>query len=272
MRKLEVKEVISKNIFIEKSELINDLKIGMLQRKSQFLLIIPTYNEIENISKLINCIQKDISIPAEIIVVDDNSPDGTANKVLDLKGDIPNIHLLKRSAKMGLGTAYMSGFKIGHEAGFKYFITMDSDLSHPPEVINRMAAEILNNDIVIGSRYCPEGKVLNFPPWRILLSKGGNLLAKTLLGLKTMDCTSGFRCYRSNVLSSLNLEENIISRRYIFLVELLFLFHRNNLRIAETPIIFVNRVAGKTKVNIKEMLQGLLTIFRLRLKYRFFEK
>ncbi len=164
-------EIISDNISIKHTELITDktklikeLRNGIIQRDSLFLLIIPTYNEIENIKKILNTIESEISVPIEVIIVDDNSPDGTADAVLEMKHNMPNLHLLKRSGKMGLGSAYLSGFQLGYESGFKYLITMDSDLSHPPEVINRMAVEIDDCDVVIGSRYCPGG----FEPFQII--------------------------------------------------------------------------------------------------------
>jgi dolichol-phosphate mannosyltransferase len=149
---------------------------------------------------------------------------------------------------------------------------MDADCSHSPEVIDAMAASIEGCDLVIGSRYVEHGKIVDFQFWRILLSKGGNALAKVLLGLKTHDCTSGYRCYRSKMLSVIDLEKVILARRYIFLVELLFYLSRHGCRIKEVPIVFVNRVEGKTKVNFKEMSAGLWTIVKLSITKRLFRR
>lgn len=255
---------------MERKELVKELKEGIAQRGSCFLVVVPTYKEIENIRKLIYRLVNGISVPVEIVVVDDNSPDGTAEAVIELKHSIQNLHLFRRNGRMGLGSAYLAGFQLVRDAGIEYVITMDSDLSHDPEVINRMAEEIKDCDMVIGSRYIHDGKVLDFELWRIVLSKGGNFIAKILLGLKTKDCTSGFRCYRAEVLSALDVEQNVHSRRYIFLAELLFLLSRHGFRINEIPIIFRNRVAGKTKVNFKEMIHGLWTIFKLSVRFHFF--
>ena len=244
-------------------DLVDDLRQGINVRKSRLLVIIPTYNEIENIQRLIHHIKCDVSVPLEILVVDDNSPDGTADKVVEIQSTTPNLHLMKRSGKMGLGSAYLSGFRVASDAGFDYVLTMDSDCSHSPEVIDAMAAEIETHDLVIGSRYIEHGKIVDFQFWRILLSKGGNALARTLLGLKTHDCTSGFRCYRTKMLSAMDVEKVILARRYIFLVELLFYLSRHGCRIKEVPIVFVNRTEGKTKVNAKEMAAGLWTIIQL---------
>ena len=199
----------------------------------------------------------------EILVVDDNSPDGTAIRVAEIMKEHRNVQLLNRSGKMGLGSAYLSGFSVAARAGFPYVITMDSDLSHAPETINAMAAEIVNCDLVIGSRYVPGGKIVDFQTWRRMLSKGGNFLARWLLGLSTRDCTSGFRCYRLSMLTSIDLEKAITSRRYIFLVELLLMLCSKGCRVVEVPIVFINRIEGKTKVNIKEMAAGLWTIIKL---------
>jgi len=179
---------------------------------------------------------------------------------------------MKRSGKLGLGSAYLSGFRVAFDAGFDYVLTMDSDCSHAPEVIDAMATEAESCDLVIGSRYVSHGKIVDFQFWRILLSKGGNALARMLLGLKPHDCTSGFRCYRAKMLAAIDIENVIEARRYIFLVELLFFLSRHGCLIKEIPIVFVNRVEGKTKVNSKEMAAGLWTIVKLSITKRLFRR
>ena len=244
--------------------LIEQLKSGMAKHQSPFLVVIPTYNEIENIGNIIQRLDQTVSLSLDILVIDDNSPDGTAGEVEALQNNRNNLYLLKRNAKLGLGSAYMDGFRIGIQCGADYIITMDSDLSHDPAVINQMIKEIENYDLIIGSRYTHGGQVVDLELWRLFLSKGGNMIARTLLNLPTKDSTSGFRCYRTSVLSDLNLEERIKSHKYIFLVELLALLVSMEFRIKEIPISFMKRLEGKTKVNIQEMIHGLWTIVQLR--------
>lgn len=227
-------------------------------------MVIPTYNEVENIGTIIRLVDQTVYLSLSILVIDDNSPDGTAGEVETLQNDRNNLYLIKRNEKLGLGSAYMDGFRTGIQCGADYIITMDSDLSHDPTVINRMIKEIENYDLIIGSRYTPGGRVLDLELWRIFLSKGGNMIARALLHLPTKDSTSGFRCYRTSVLSGLNLDERITSRKYIFLVELLALLFSMEFRIKEIPISFMKRLEGKTKVNIGEMIHGLWTLFQLR--------
>ena len=251
-----------------RDQVVSSLKASRSSRGTDFLLVLPTYNEAENIASLIRRIVKAVRTPLEIVVVDDGSPDGTAGIVEGLKGEVPGLYILRRSGKMGLGSAYLAGFSLAEEAGFPYVITMDCDHSHDPAVINDMVARIPGNDLVIGSRYCPGGDIPNFELWRRVISKGGNLLAKTLLGIRAMDCTSGFRCYRTKALQEVRVHEQVRSRRYIFLVELLSLMTLYHCRIAETPIIFNQRTLGKTKVTFKEMFHALEMMFALAIRQR----
>ena len=236
--------------------------------KADFLQVLPTYNEAENIASLIQRIIKDVRVPLEILVVDDGSPDGTAGIIEALGRDTVNLHLFKRAGKMGLGSAYLAGFAFAMEAGFPYVITMDCDHSHDPVVINDMAAAIPDYDLVIGSRYCRGGRISDYDAWRRAISKGGNFLAKALLGIKAQDCSSGFRCYRTKVLHDLDVARAVESRRYIFLVELLCLMTAYHCRVAEVPIVFHQRTRGKTKVNLKEMQHALKMIFALAFRRR----
>jgi len=239
----------------------------LIQRRkeygSDFLVIAPTYNEIENIGDLITRLINDVSVAIEILIVDDNSPDGTAAFVEKQKKMIPNLHLLRRPCKSGLGSAYLDGFKIGMNAGFKYVVTMDADLSHDPKVIDTMAEEIKTHDLVIGSRFVRGGGMVDLEVLRIINSKFANLITDKLLGMPFHDCTSGFRCYRVSLLNDNNLEMIIKARRYVFLVELLHFLFKKGYSIKEIPIIFINRLKGETKINISEMIYAAKIILRL---------
>ena len=240
------------------------MKSGIQRHPSPFLVVIPTYNEIENIENIIRRLDLSVSPPLSILVIDDNSPDGTAGEIEALQEKRNNLYLLNRTAKLGLGSAYMDGFRIGIQSGADYIITMDSDLSHDPAVINQMMKEMNDCDLVIGSRYTDGGQIVDLERWRRFLSKGGNMIARNLLHLPTKDSTSGFRCYRASMLAALNLEERVKSHKYIFLVELLALLVGMKFRIKEIPISFTKRLEGKTKVNIGEMVHGLWTLAMIR--------
>lgn len=256
----------------ERSDVLAQLKAQQQLMMSAYLIIIPTYNEVDNVTELIGRISKHVLSKVQILVIDDGSPDGTAKAAQELSRTMDGITVYERRGKLGLGSAYLAGFSLAIDAGFTYVITMDSDLSHDPVVINAMIQKSPFNDLVIGSRYCPGGQIPNFELWRRWMSKGGNLLAKTLLGIKAMDCTSGFRCYRTAVLKNLDVAKNIKSKQYIFLVELLLWLTMNQCRIAEVPIIFNQRTMGKTKVSPKEFLHALERIFVLAYQVRILKK
>ncbi len=254
-----------------RQEIIAKLRLAIANRKVNFLIAIPTYNEVDNILELIRRIDARVLAPREILVIDDGSPDGTADAVRTQAKNIPGVHIYKRAGKLGLGSAYLAAFSIAIDAGFPYVITMDADLSHDPVVINAMISIAPLNDLVIGSRYCDGGSIPNFELWRRCMSKGGNFLAKMLLGVKARDCTSGFRCYRTQVLKALKVEGNIKSRQYIFLVEILLWLSINQCRIDEVPIEFNQRTMGKTKVSPSEYWHALERIFDLCIKVRLFK-
>ena len=233
-------------------------------------VIIPTYNEKENISKIISEIQNVASTckpwDIHILVVDDNSPDGTANDVEQLKKQYSNVHLLKRQAKEGLGAAYIAGFK--HAMATLHpdvIFQMDADLSHNPGDIPRFLQQIENGaDFVIGCRYIPDGKIVGWPVHRKLISFGGNTFARFVAGMrKVHDCTSGYRAIRTEVLQNIPLDQ-INTWGYAFLLELLWQANHANARIVELPIIFTERRHGETKMGLKDMVQYFLTCFRLR--------
>jgi dolichol-phosphate mannosyltransferase len=223
------------------------------------LLVLPTYNEAQNIEEVISKVQK--SAPScSILVVDDSSPDKTAEIVKKLSESNPKIYLLQRPGKMGLGSAYRTGFKWGMENGFDVFIEMDSDLSHDPEQINDLLSAIAQGyDVAIGSRYIPGGKIPNWSFLRKALSVGGNLYAKWLLGFHVNDSTSGFRAYRAEILKQINLER-ITAEGYGFQIEMTFRAYQSGGKIKEVPITFVDRVRGTSKMSSKIVTEALFLV------------
>ncbi len=230
---------------------------------SDSLVIIPTYNEIENIEAIIREVTS-LEHDFDILIVDDGSPDGTADKVKEISIQIPNrIHLLQREGKQGLGTAYIAGFKWGIEQGYKFLFEMDADFSHPPEkLVNLYQAALEGADIAVGSRYIKEGKVENWPIDRLLLSYGASLYVRLITGMKVKDPTAGFVCYRSEVLQELDLD-TIEFIGYAFQIEMKYKSHKKGFKIVEVPITFKDREQGTSKMNgsiIKEAVFGVLKL------------
>jgi glycosyltransferase involved in cell wall biosynthesis len=226
------------------------------------VVIIPTYNEADNLDDLVSQL---LALPLSlgVIVVDDNSPDGTGKLADKWSLQQPeHVFVVHRPGKMGLGTAYIAGFQRGLKLGVKRIMTMDADFSHQPRYIPSMIALSGQNHVVIGSRYVKGGGSRNCTWKRILLSKGANLAARLLLGLKARDVTAGFRLYRREVLESVPLEE-IFSSGYSFLVEMLFMCQRRGWQIGEVPIIFEDRRKGKTKISRQEVFKAQYTVLRL---------
>jgi dolichol-phosphate mannosyltransferase len=226
-------------------------------------VIVPTYNEADNLDALLAQLLE-LPIALGVIVVDDNSPDGTG-RLADrwVAAQPERVHVIHRPHKMGLGTAYIAGFRKGlQELGATRLLTMDADFSHQPRYIPEMIALSQRKHVVIGSRYAPGGGS-RYCTWkRILLSRLANLTARWLLGLQARDATAGFRLYRREVLASIPLDE-IFSSGYSFLVEMLFLCQRRGWQIGETPIVFEDRRKGKTKISRQEVFRAQYTILRL---------
>ncbi|MDF1512664.1 MAG: polyprenol monophosphomannose synthase [Anaerolineae bacterium] len=226
-------------------------------------VIVPTYNEKENIEQLV---QRLLELPVEVrvIVVDDNSPDGTG----DIADRMANSHagrvdVVHREGKLGLGTAYIAGFKHAIKKQSDLIITMDADFSHPPENIPAMLDKIQTGyDLVIGSRYIPGGKAVECTLPRKMLSWGANTFARVLLGLTAHDTTAGFRCYRREVLASIDLD-GIFSNGYSFLIEMLYKVQRQGWRVGEVPIVFHNRRQGVSKISRNEVTKAITTVVRL---------
>lgn len=233
-------------------------------------IVIPTYNEKENlpelIDKIFNVFEKN-QLNGNVIIVDDNSPDGTGHIADQLAERDSRIQVIHRKGKLGIGTAHIAGFKHAIEVNHSDLIfSMDSDLSHNPKYLPNFIEMYKNGcDVVVGSRYVEGGGVVNWGLYRKAVSKGANLLASTLLGVKVHDMTTGYRCYGRKVLEKLDLD-SIKSNGYSFLEEILFYCNKEDFSIGETPIIFVDRAHGKSKLSKKEMVKFFLTILRLMLK------
>jgi len=228
------------------------------------LIIIPTYNEAENISSLIDQIQAQRIENLTLLIVDDNSPDGTGEIVAKLSETDASIQLLRRSHKMGLGKAYVAGFTHAIEEGYDFIFEMDADHSHNPKEISPMLAKAQNCDLVIGSRYLTGVNVINWPFSRLLISLGANLYTRLVTRLRIHDCTSGYKCFRRHVLEGINLER-ISSDGYSFQIEMTYKAWRRNFKICEHPIIFVDRQRGESKMSIKVMWEAAWVVWKLRL-------
>jgi glycosyltransferase involved in cell wall biosynthesis len=229
----------------------------------QALVIVPTYNEKENLAKLVARLR---ALPGDVhvLVVDDNSPDGTGDIADNMAAVDPGVHVLHRSGKLGLGTAYKSGFGYGLAQEFHYLCTMDADFSHSPESVPDLLGKAASGyDLVVGSRYVPGGAVVGSTPVRKFVSYGANWLAHIVLGVAVRDCTAGFRCYRRCVLETINLDA-IFSSGYSFLIEMAFHCQRAGFRIGEVPITFVNRTEGASKISKNEIYKAFYTLVRLR--------
>jgi len=240
----------------------------------RILVIIPTYNEAENIKELIEKVLKqnklvNPSATIDVLVVDDSSPDGTADVVRKLQKEEEyrdSVHLIQRPKKLGLGTAYVEGFKFALKNGYDYVFEMDADFSHNPAEIPKILETALkdNCDLVIGSRYSHGVSVMNWPMSRVLLSYFANAYARILTGVPVKDLTSGFKCISRNVLERIDLDK-IRSNGYAFQIELTVKAYYEGLKIEEHPIIFVERRAGVSKMNKKIVLEAAFMVLRLAL-------
>lgn len=227
-------------------------------------IVIPTYNESANIEKLLaNIFSLKIS-NLDVLVVDDNSPDGTAEIVNQLAHKHP-VSLLSRNGKRGLGYAYVDGFKNALSRKYEYIFAMDGDLSHDPLYIASFLKEIENYDLVLGSRYIPGGGIRNWGTIRKFISRCGNIYARKILRINYRDLTGGYKCYRREVLENINLD-NINSIGYIFQVETTYKAHQAGYKIKETPIIFCDREKGRSKFSAKIIWESFWKIFLIALK------
>jgi dolichol-phosphate mannosyltransferase len=231
------------------------------------LVIVPTYNEAENIAALIREV-RNLDIDPEILIIDDNSPDGTANIVKTIMERDPKVHLIERPKKMGLGSAYITGFKWALDRKFDVVVEMDADFSHDPKDIKRLVENLENCDAVIGSRYVKGVSVVNWPISRLLLSYFANLYARVITGVKINDLTSGFKAIKTECLRVINLD-GIKSDGYAFQIELHFNLWFKGFKVCEIPIIFVERRAGKSKLNKGIIWEAFWMVLRLGLQRMF---
>jgi dolichol-phosphate mannosyltransferase len=230
------------------------------------LVILPTYNEVETLPKVLSKISAFNWLDA--LIVDDNSKDGTAKVVEDWPGGLGRFHLLRRAAKLGLGSAYISGFKWGLECGYDYFFEMDSDLSHNPDALPWFIKDIEAGgyDLMVGSRYTKGTiSVVGWDFRRLLLSKFGNLYASKMLGLNLSDVTSGFRCYKRRVLEAINLDR-IYSNGYAFQIEMAYLAIKAGFNVGEMPITFYERSYGSSKMSKKIVREAIILPWKLRIR------
>jgi glycosyltransferase involved in cell wall biosynthesis len=226
------------------------------------LICIPTYNEASNILLLVERVHE-AAPDADVLVIDDASPDGTGELVRDRMLKDARLEIMSRPAKLGLGTAYMAGFAYGLQHGYVSVLTMDSDFSHPPDRIPALISAIDGGaHLSVGSRYIPGGAITGWAPGRRVLSGTANFVARQLLGLHTRDCTGGFRCYSLRALQFL-VTQPLRSSGYSALVELLTRCERAGLTIVEVPITFTDRTLGQSKISRQEIFRAMLTVFRL---------
>jgi dolichol-phosphate mannosyltransferase len=227
------------------------------------LIIIPTYNEAENAPNIISEILGEYEA-VDILIVDDNSPDGTADCIESISRNNTRIKLIKREKKMGLGTAYITGFKYALQRDYDYIFEMDCDHSHDPKEIKNFLDKIKEKDLVIGSRYLTGVNVVNWPMRRLMLSYLANLYTRIVTGLPIRDTTSGYKCFRRKVLESIDLD-HIKSNGYAFQIEMNFKAFKKGFRIGEIPIIFVDRVAGTSKMSKKIVREAIFMVWKLRI-------
>ena len=241
---------------------INYIRALYIRKVSDSIVIIPTYNELGNIEKMVRTVFR-LSKEFDILIVDDGSPDGTAAKVKELQQEFGSrLHLSEREGKQGLGTAYIHGFNISLEKGYEFIFEMDCDFSHDPNDLLRLYDACANQgaDMSVGSRYIKGGKISNWPIGRILMSYFASVYVRLILWFNVKDTTAGFVCYRRNVLETIDLV-GIRFVGYAFQIEMKYTVHRNGFKIKEVPITFIDRVIGESKMSsriFKEALFGVL--------------
>jgi len=234
------------------------------------LVVIPTFNEADNVPQLLPIILN-LGDHFNVLVVDDGSPDGTAKLVKEMQKTEPRIHLIERAGKMGLGTAYVAGFKFALANGFEFIFEMDADFSHDPQELPRLLDKAQTYDLVIGSRYISGVNVVNWPLRRLMLSYGANVYTRIITGMPVRDATGGFKCFRRKVLESIDLDA-IHSNGYAFQIEMNFKSWRNGFKLHEIPIVFTDRRNGVSKMSKQIVYEAVWMVWRLKIKSFFSNK
>jgi dolichol-phosphate mannosyltransferase len=238
-----------------------------VSRSQRALIIFPTYNERDNIRKIVHAVLP-LDPRIHVLIVDDNSPDGTGDVADGLAAEESKVEVLHRPGKAGLGRAYIAGFKWAIEREFDFIFEMDADFSHGPEYVPDFLREIQDNDLVIGSRYISGVNVINWPMSRLLLSYFANAYTRIITGMPLRDGTGGFKCFRREVLEAIDLD-NVQASGYVFQIEMSMRAWKKGYRIKEIPIIFTDRVAGVSKMSKKIMREAIWMVWALRLKSMF---
>ncbi len=228
------------------------------------IVIIPTYNEKENINAVIEKLDS-LKVDLDILIIDDNSPDGTGEIIKNLQKSSKNLHLIERPGKLGLGSAYVKGFRWALDKGYKFILEMDADLSHNPEDVARLINACKNDtDLAIGSRYCDGVNVINWPIKRLLLSYGANKYTRWVTRLPVKDATAGFKCFRREVLESIDLDR-IKSSGYSFQIEMNYRAWKKGFKIKEVSIIFTERTEGLSKMSKGIVYEAVFMVWKLKL-------
>ncbi|MBM64618.1 MAG: dolichyl-phosphate beta-D-mannosyltransferase [Myxococcales bacterium] len=232
---------------------------------SRPLVCMPTYNEMENIDQIIPAVLA--AAPVDLLIIDDNSPDGTGDRVAEMAATEPRLHLLAREGKGGLGPAYLAGFEWGLARDYDLLIEMDADFSHRPRYLPDMLATLEAADVAVGSRWVPGGGVENWGLVRRMISRGGSLYARTLLGVRIRDLTAGFVGWRAEVLRQLDLS-SVAAKGYVFQIEMKYRALSAGFQVKEFPIVFPDRVAGESKMSSGIVVEAMMSVWGLRSKVR----
>ena len=227
------------------------------------LVVVPTLNESENIRELLEGIRA-LEPAVDVLVVDDASPDGTADVVQDVGARLGGIEVLRRPERLGIGSAYVAGFRHGLERGYHFLFTMDADLSHEPRYLPALLGRAASADLVVGSRYLHGVSVVNWSLKRLALSVGANAYARRITGLPVRDCSSGFQCIRREVLEAIDINTLRFSG-YSFLIEVKYRAFRRGFRLAEVPIVFIDRKFGQSKITRREIFRSVWAVWAMRL-------
>lgn len=226
------------------------------------LVIVPTYNEKENVQTIVPAILAQ-NLCVEILVVDDNSPDGTGAIVREMQKNIPQLHLLSRPGKQGLGKAYIAGFRWGIDQGFEALVEMDADFSHRPEDLGPLINKLKTNDFAVGSRYVAGGRTVNWGLLRKIISRGGGIYSRLILGFPLNDWTGGFNAWKKEVLHGIDLA-TVVSNGYSFQIELKYKAMKKGFKGAESPIVFEDRRVGQSKMSLKIVLEAFYRVWLMR--------